>query len=235
MSRNHPPEVVDRIRELWGNPQQTTVMIGKVVGLNDESVRKVAIRRRRTEGLDIWPIKASHPPYHPEIVETVKRLWRKRESTSFIAAEVGLTNNMVIGIVYRGREREGEAAWPTKGSGWQNSNYGGWWTRKPRSARKARPAPEWRPKPQTTLLTPAEPLPAIGLVTFALSKRGQCKFPMWDDNQPWKPNHTETVMVCGRPVEGEGSWCPAHRRLCFDARRTAASSRPFRHKALELA
>ena len=101
---------------------------------------------------------------------------------------------------------------------------------------KAAGAPGHHPRPKPAQKpTVSHSLPTEGLVRFLDSRRGQCKFSFWDDTRNWKPDRVETVMVCGRPVEGEGSYCPAHRRLCFDARLTAASSRPFRHAALELA
>ena len=175
-------------------------------------------------------------PHSEEMVERIRLLWfDPKNNANTVAAAVGLTKNQVIGIVYRNRYLGGEGMWPIKGSGWQNANAG-WWATKARKARKAVAAPVHHPKPQPAQKpTVSHSLPTEGLVRFLDSRRGQCKFPFWDDTRNWKPDRVETVMVCGRPVEGEGSWCSAHKRLCFDARRTAASSRPFRHKALELA
>ena len=223
----HPPEVIGRIRELWVIPTNTTAMVGKLTGFTPEAIAGIVARRRRRDGWADWPQKERC--HNAETAEAVKRLWAKAESAAEVAAQLGLTRNQIIGIVFRGRARDGEAEWPTKGSGWQSTN-----ARRARGARKAKeasPALRQHPTPKQPPARPvALPLPTEGLVRWADIKfRGQCKF-IWSDH-----TRDPDLMVCGRPTEGEGSWCPAHRRLCFDARRTAASSRQFRHKALELA
>src|SRR3990167_5203409 len=241
---SYSEDTVAQIRELWADPIQTARTIGDRFSLTEETVKKIAKRRRIQEGEELWPFKASHRPYPPEVLAEVKRQWQQRGvTTTIIAAATGLTRHMVIGIIDRGRKQEGIADWPMK---WAGENRDGYVRkhpqrvkgapRKPYNDGKPRAAVPYRPKPRPASPRPvAQPLPTEGLVRFLDSRRGQCGFPYWDDTRNWKPDRVETVMVCGRPTgDVTATYCECHRRLCFDARRTAASSRPFRHKALEL-
>jgi len=173
---------------------------------------------------------------YEERYEAVESLLAQQSSRSEIAERLGAeSRNVICGWINRNMP---DVYHPTKEARAQQNRHSARQAGKARRARKPRPAILQRPLPKQPPARPvALPLPTEGLVRFIDYRlHSQCAYPCWPDNQAWKPSHVQTVMVCGRPVEGEGkSYCEAHRRLCFDARRTAASSRPFRHKALELA
>src|SRR3990167_8422547 len=113
MGAPHPQELIARIQALWIDPKNTAEMVGKGVGLSFDAVKKIASRRRRTQGRELWPDKSpAWVPNHPDTIEAVKRLWAGCEhSAADIGAELGLTTNRVIGIVHRGRAREGMGEW----------------------------------------------------------------------------------------------------------------------------
>ena len=130
--------------------------------------------------------------------------WSKAKIADALGAN---SRNVIIGWVYRHMP---DIYRPSKEAKAQQNRLSARQAGKARRARKPKSAILQRPTPKQPPARPvAIPLPTEGLIRFRdMKPRGQCKF-IWSDN-----TRDPGLMACGRPTEGEGSWCPAHRRLC---------------------
>jgi GcrA cell cycle regulator len=152
----------------------------------------------------------------PEAVETAKRLWLEGRSASFIAKEFGepATRNAVIGKLYR--------------LGFQNIRRPIDPDKNPPHARRP-PAPNpasvklrssFRATPPKTLLArqkaaakladrfKCEPAPPRGKITIAKLYLHHCRWPFGDPRSP-------SFRYCGKPREGESSYCAAHNAIAY--------------------
>jgi len=157
--------------------------------------------------------------------ERILTLWAGGKSATEIAKELGVTRNVVMGIIHRNRtagaERRKTGPKPEKqAKPEKRANPGGIATKAAAAREKARNPAEQSFNASSLALEARRvarlgDLPADGLVAFVLQTSGQCKFPMWA-NGPVPP--IDQAMVCGRPIEGDGApYCGAHARVCCTA------------------
>jgi hypothetical protein len=63
--------------------------------------------------------------------------------------------------------------------------------------------------------------PRAEVVAFAGGSTRRCQFPLWGDSERPKFTADGSPLVCGDGTVAGGSWCPAHRAVCFSGRRAA--------------
>lgn len=141
--------------------------------------------------------------------DEVVRMWKAGTALTAIGEQLGMSRSAVSGVVFRSRAIS--AVTPAR----KTAPY------KPRApkgtAKPGKAKGGFRlfrpgggiPQPPRSLPAPRMALPAGGTATMLTLKPGQCKFPQWGDRFD-----LATSLYCGRSVDGEGSWCPAHNRLC---------------------
>jgi hypothetical protein len=130
------------------------------------------------------------------------RRWAEGASAEFIAREMGTTKGSIIGKVFRLRlaKRETSDKLRLRRSG------------NPKGRPKGPPKSPVKARVQRTPL----PIPTTGLLRFVEPRNSfQCVFPMWPDNQAWKPSEVHSVMLCGRAVEKDKPYCAAHCSLAY--------------------
>ena len=128
-------------------------------------------------------------------VDLLCRLWRDGKSASEVARALGgVTRNAVIGKVHRlglaGRSRP-------SAPGVARAR-----TREPAPRRLPRPR---RACPASTLVAP--PLPEAGLASVVSIRRGQCRWPIGEPEQPG-------FSLCGRPAV-RGAYCAGHAAMAY--------------------
>ena len=163
------------------------------------------------------------PPIPTEIVDVIRRLWQDGRSSSEIAAKLGdRTRSSVMGVVNRGRKKEGPEVWPIRAKTPKEASE---IAHKASSLkRKATPKKPKKPKKRGFILNnPSKPhfrtepqkpkfIPSIGqTVLFMERKPNQCA---WIDGEPKKVD-PDYLWCCGRPVKGEGSYCQHHYAIVY--------------------
>lgn len=128
------------------------------------------------------------------IIENIRRLKvEDRLSASQIAAQYGVTRNVIIGICYRnaiGVERITTGRKP-RPSGWDRTNK-----QRPARVRDSRLPPPFV----------ARPGPDGGIGLIALDAQN-CHYPISGEK--------ESTRFCGAAVERGHTYCPHHHRLCY--------------------
>lgn len=197
-TRPWPPEQEARLRALWADQSLTLVAVADALNL---PLGKVSYR---AEALGLPRKPSTRDKRSAEARDEIVRLWRAGKSAREIGDQLGMTRNAVIGVIHRaglGNKRENPfQSRPKKPP-----------IHKPRKA-KAMPKlivcgggntvlekPDAGPPKVTISARAWEALP--GSDPKPLTHATGCKWPIGDE-----------PLFCCLPVEGEGAYCPEHKR-----------------------
>lgn len=177
MSARHliPPSdaEISRLKEMWQR-NTTIVTIAQALGRSEKWVRRQAKRHCADR---YAPVYQRHSP---ETIEIIRIAWIGGESASTIALRMGLTRNVVIGVVSRHCEKRGRVSKPEKSRKYNVA---------PKSAPVTRRDMAEALRPEPYLILPDDPPLIHSLIDL---EDNQCRWPIGD------PQEMESFGFCGK-------------------------------------
>ena len=142
----------------------------------------------------------------------IRRLWADGKTSTQIANALGMTRGAVIGCVHRGRDAEGDIAWPTRRA---VTAFSPRKTKRRASLTRRPPVKNGKYKtlatPKPRLVSAPLPKPTKPLsdpIAWLSRELNQCAF------IPGDPRNIDSLQCCGAPTMGESSYCSFHHDIC---------------------
>lgn len=172
---------------------------------------------RNAGALVVWSVAAQGGKVMPreELINQVVARFNAGETARQIAVALGVTRNVVAGIISRARQKgvdiERRAAYPRKRAADRPAVVLHW----PPEDTPREPTPPAERSPATILadqpiVTEMEPVLLVGSKGIPLLqlRHNQCRYPV-------KEIARHRWLFCGLATQGNDAWCPGHKAIVF--------------------